>query len=271
MWMLGGMLDDMPDDGRDERAHPELAAALERELVVKRGKPMFGSMETRPIDTTGMSAFSATKALEAIRVWVINDAVEDGQPVVTGMAFRYRGDEAFQPAAAPDADHDARLRSRDPFVFEADELVLAPGERVTRVVWTYGEPEFVCEMEFTTSLGRVKTFGRGGTEVPYQSFDHSEGGAALCGFVGSREVIAPYVDYRGAVMGGIDNPPAIDIFGGAPFYPLAVYFSNAWNRRGHLVLLRTLCEKGRATPDDELWPRLLALPQDAWRHLMYLV
>mmetsp|Transcript_4161 Transcript_4161/g.12260 ORF Transcript_4161/g.12260 Transcript_4161/m.12260 type:complete len:268 (+) Transcript_4161:529-1332(+) len=267
MWMLGGMLDDMPDDGRDERAHPELAAALERELVVKRGKPMFGSMETRPIDTTGMSAFSATKALEAIRVWVINDAVEDGQPVVTGMAFRYRGDEAFQPAAAPDADHDARLRSRDPFVFEADELVLAPGERVTRVVWTYGEPEFVCEMEFTTSLGRVKTFGgRSSMGLGHGiSFDHSNGGAALCGFVGYRDVIDPYY-----TMEMMFNGP-VDVHGGAVFFPQAVYFDNAWNRRNGLVLVHALYKKGRAAPNDKLWQKVVALPPGAWRNLVCLL
>jgi len=261
----------LDDDGpgleeQTERGVPELVAALEQELVIKRGKHFFNpSPTTRCLRFTPMYAFSATKALETIRVWIYNEP--RGGTVITGMAFRYRGDEEFQPAAAPDPDSDARLRGRDPFVFEADELALAPGERVTRIFWGTEMLDAVSEITFTTSLGRVKTFGgRSSMGLGHGiSFDHSNGGAALCGFVGYRDVIDPYY-----TMEMMFNGP-VDVHGGAVFFPQAVYFDNAWNRRNGLVLVHALYKKGRAAPNDKLWQKVVALPPGAWRNLVCLL
>ena len=109
-----------------------------------------------------------------------------GDAVVVGMAFRYRGDACFRPAA-PDPAEDARIRGRDPYVFEAATLTLGAGERVVGATWK-SEFEYVKQITFTTSRGRVHAFGAACPRAPAFVDAASEGGAALVGFRGLREV-----------------------------------------------------------------------------------
>ena len=92
--------------------------------------------------------------------------------------------------------------------------------------------------------------------------EFSAGGAPLIGFIALRKLIAPWMDWQGP------DGEAWDIYGGATLVPMGCYFSNAWNRRRHVVVLKALCKKGKAKPTDALWRRVLDLEEGHWRYVV---
>mmetsp|Transcript_30627 Transcript_30627/g.94845 ORF Transcript_30627/g.94845 Transcript_30627/m.94845 type:complete len:320 (+) Transcript_30627:169-1128(+) len=271
----------------------EFARAVRLGLVARHApgenQVLVTSEEHGPVilETSEHGAIDLRAPLEAVRVWTAvepDGGVLPGDAVVVGMAFRYRGDACFRPAA-PDPAEDARIRGRDPYVFEAATLTLGAGERVVGATWK-SEFEYVKQITFTTSRGRVHAFGAACPRAPAFVDAASEGGAALVGFRGLREVYASHVAWERCDPSAVGDPR--DCFGGGPFTPTELYFSNAWTRRRCPVLVRELCKLSRASqlPKEEwseytlaraIWDlpldsaRLFAQPEAIFRRIILFV
>ena len=245
---------------------PWLTAEVDKGTVVRREvKEVLTPMGSQPgcIYQTARLCFDIGQPIAAVRAWLIDNAGESGEPVITGLAFRYRGSDRFIPDA-PDAGDDAARRGRDPQTFREQTEPLAVGESIVAVKCSSTSMEFTSEITFMTSLGRAIVFGSHGTVIPWGPPDEmSADGAPLVGFVALRKVLAPFVDWR---------PPmeAIDVYGGATLTPIACYFSTAWKRRRSLVLLKALVKKKKATPAGLLWSRVLDadFEEGLWRHVV---
>jgi len=232
-----------------------------RELLI----PMDGS-QPGCISQLEELSYSFEKPIVAVRAWLIDGmgSSTTGEPVITGLAFRYRGSDRFIPDA-PDAADDAARRGRDPLTYREQTETLAAGEYIVAMKCSSTGTEFTSEIIFTTSQGRALVFGSLGRMVPWGPPDEmSAGGAPLIGFVALRKVLAPWVDWQSAEM------EAFDTFGGAVLLPMACYFGNAWNRRRSLVLLKALVKKGKAKAPGTLWPRVLDadFEEGLWRHVV---
>ena len=245
-----------------------LTAKVEQGLAVRRAvrevlTPM-GSQQ-RCIFSTEQLSYSLEQPITAVRAWLIDNAGEGhGEPVITGLAFRYRDSDRFIPDA-PDAGDDAFRRGRDPQTFREQTETLAAGESIVAVKCSSTSIQFTSQITLTTSQGRDLVFGSLGTIValPWGPPDEfSAGGAPLIGFIALRKLIAPWMDWQGP------DGEAWDIYGGATLVPMGCYFSNAWNRRRHVVVLKALCKKGKAKPTDALWRRVLDLEEGHWRYVV---
>jgi len=244
-----------------------LTAKVEQGLAVRRAvrevlTPM-GSQQ-RCIFSTEQLSYSLEQPITAVRAWLIDNVGESGEPVITSLAFRYRGSDAFIPDA-PDAADDAARRGRDPQTFREQTETLAAGESIVAVKCSSTAIEFTSEITFQTSQGRAIVFGSHGTIIPWGPPDEmSTDGAPLVGFVALRTVLAPWVDWRSP------NMEAIDVYGGATLVPIACYFSTAWKRRRSLVLLKALVKKDRAKAPGSLWLRVLDadFEEGLWRHVV---
>ena len=177
-----------------------------RGLVVKRAPPGRVVMNKPQVfESSEQVALDLAAPLEAIRVWIIEDAGgAPGASVVTGISFRYRGSDAFVPEA-PDAAEDAARRNGNPYVYIEQTATLAKGERVISVKW-YSNLQNICRViAFATNQGRELTFGSNGTLLPDLPPDEaSVGGAPLVGMHGFRELTAPQVDIGAFRAGDID-------------------------------------------------------------------
>ena len=247
-----------------------LADAENRGLVVKRAPPGRVVMNKPQVfESSEQVALDLAAPLEAIRVWIIEDAGgAPGASVVTGISFLYRGSDAFVPEA-PDAAEDAARRNGNPYVYIEQTATLAKGERVISVKW-YSNLQNICRViAFATNQGRELKFGSNGTLLPDLPPDEaSVGGAPLVGMHGFRELTAPQVDIGAFRAGDIDA--FHDVYGGADFQPVAFYFATAWKRRRSLVLLKALVKKGKAKAPGTLWPRVLDadFEEGLWRHVV---
>ena len=244
---------------------PWLTAEVDKGTVVRRAvKERLTPMGSQPgcIHQTARLCFDIERPITAVRAWLIDNVGESGEPVITSLAFRYRGSNRFIPDA-PDAQDDANRRGRDPQTFREQTETLAAGESIVAVKCSSTAPEFTSEIIFTTSHGRALVFGSLGTIIPWGPPDEfSADGAPLVGFVALRNVLAPWV------TGGVGI--VSDVFGGATLTPIACYFSTAWRRRRSLVLLKALAKKNKATPPGLLWSRVLDadFEEGLWRHVV---
>ncbi len=246
---------------------PWLTAEVDKGTVVRRAvKERLTPMGSQPgcIHQTARLCFDIERPITAVRAWLIDNVGESGEPVITSLAFRYRGSNRFIPDA-PDAQDDANRRGRDPQTFREQTETLAAGESIVAVKCSSTAMEFTSEITFTTSQGRALVFGSHGTVIPWGPPDEmSTDGAPLVGFVALRMVLAPWVDWRSP------NMEAIDVYGGATLVPIACYFSTAWKRRRSLVLLKALVKKRKATPAGLFWSRVLDadFEEGLWRHVV---
>ena len=224
---------------------PWLTAEVDKGTVVRRAvKERLTPMGSQPgcIHQTARLCFDSERPITAVRAWLIDNVGESGEPVITSLAFRYRGSSRFIPDA-PDA----------------------AGESIVAVKCSSTAIEFTSEITFQTSQGRAIVFGSHGTIIPWGPPDEmSTDGAPLVGFVALRTVLAPWVDWRSP------NMEAIDVYGGATLVPIACYFSTAWRRRRSLVLLKALVKKDRAKAPGSLWLRVLDadFEEGLWRHVV---
>jgi len=243
---------------------PWLTAEVDKGTAVRRAvKEVLTPFGTQPacVHQTARLSFDIEQPITAVRAWLIGDA-DDGIPVITGLAFRYRGSDDFGPDA-PDPGDDAARRHRPLQTFREQTETLAAGESIVAVKCSSTAPEFTSEIIFTTSHGRALVFGSLGTIIPWGPPDEfSADGAPLVGFVALRNVLAPWV------TGGVGI--VSDVFGGATLTPIACYFSTAWRRRRSLVLLKALAKKNKATPPCLLWSRVLDadFEEGLWRHVV---
>ena len=246
-----------------------LTEKVDQGLAVRRAvrevhTPMGYPAGSPCIFSTEHLSYSLEQPITAVRAWLIDNAGEGhGESVITGLAFRYRGSDRFIPDA-PDAGDDAFRRGRDPQTFREQTETLAAGESIVAVKCSSTSTQFTSEITLTTSQGRDLVFGSLGTIValPWGPPDEfSASGAPLVGFIALRKVLAPW-------MG--PDMEAFDIFGGAVLMPMACYFSNAWNRRRSLVLLKAMVKKYKATPAGLLWSRVLDadFEEGLWRHVV---
>ena len=246
---------------------PWLTAEVDKGTAVRRAvKEVLTPFGTQPacVHQTARLSFDIEQPITAVRAWLVDNAGHgSGEPVITGLAFRYRGSDRFIPDA-PDAGDDAFRRGRDPQTFREQTETLAAGESIVAVKCSSTSTQFTSEITLTTSQGRDLVFGSLGTIValPWGPPDEfSASGAPLVGFIALRKVLAPW-------MG--PDMEAFDIFGGAVLMPMACYFSNAWNRRRSLVLLKAMVKKYKATPAGLLWSRVLDadFEEGLWRHVV---
>ena len=245
---------------------PWLTAEVDKGTAVRRAvKEVLTPFGTQPacVHQTARLSFDIEQPITAVRAWLIGDA-DDGIPVITGLAFRYRGSDDFGPDA-PDPGDDAARRHRPLQTFREQTETLAAGESIVAVKCSSTAMEFTSEITFQTSQGRALVFGSHGTVIPWGPPDEmSADGAPLVGFVALRTILAPWVDWRSP------NMEAIDVYGGATLTPIACYFSTAWKRRRSLVLLKALVKKNKATPPGLLWSRVLDadFEEGLWRHVV---
>ena len=246
---------------------PWLTEEVDKGTVVRRAvKERLTPMGSQPgcIHQTARLCFDSERPITAVRAWLIDNVGESGEPVITSLAFRYRGSDAFIPDA-PDAADDAARRGRDPQTFREQTETLAAGESIVAVKCSSTATQFTSEITFTTSQGRALVFGSLGTVIPWGPPDEfSADGEPLVGFVALRKVHPPFVDWQSPDM------EAIDVYGGATLVPMACYFSTAWRRRRSLVLLKALVKKGKAKALGTLWPRVLDadFEEGLWRHVV---
>ena len=246
---------------------PWLTAEVDKGTVVRRAvKERLTPMGSQPgcIHQTARLCFDSERPITAVRAWLIDNVGESGEPVITSLAFRYRGSDAFIPDA-PDAADDAARRGRDPQTFREQTETLAAGESIVAVKCSSTATQFTSEITFTTSQGRALVFGSLGTVIPWGPPDEfSADGEPLVGFVALRKVHPPFVDWQSPDM------EAFDVYGGATLVPMACYFSTAWRRRRSLVLLKSLVKKGKAKAPGTLWPRVLDadFEEGLWRHVV---
>ena len=243
----------------------KVAQGLAVRSAVKEVLTIMDGSQPGCIFQTEQLSYSLEQPITAVRAWLVDNAGEGhGEPVITGLAFRYRDSDRFIPDA-PDADDDAARRGRDPQTFREQTETLAAGESIVAVKCSSTAIEFTSEITFQTSQGRAIVFGSHGTIIPWGPPDEmSTDGAPLVGFVALRTVLAPWVDWRSP------NMEAIDVYGGATLVPIACYFSTAWKRRRSLVLLKALVKKRKATPAGLLWSRVLDadFEEGLWRHVV---
>ena len=242
----------------------KVAQGLAVRSAVKEVLTIMDGSQPGCIFQTEQLSYSLEQPITAVRAWLVDNAGHgSGEPVITGLAFRYRGSDRFIPDA-PDAGDDAFRRGRDPQTFREQTETLAAGESIVAVKCSSTSTQFTSEITLTTSQGRDLVFGSLGTIValPWGPPDEfSASGAPLVGFIALRKVLAPW-------MG--PDMEAFDIFGGAVLMPMACYFSNAWNRRRSLVLLKAMVKKNKATPAGLLWSRVLDadFEEGLWRHVV---
>ena len=243
----------------------KVAQGLAVRSAVKEVLTIMDGSQPGCIFQTEQLSYSLERPITAIRAWLVDNAGHgSGEPVITGLAFRYRGSDRFIPDA-PDAADDAARRGRDPQTFREQTETLAAGESIVAVKCSSTAIEFTSEITFQTSQGRAIVFGSHGTIIPWGPPDEmSTDGAPLVGFVALRTVLAPWVDWRSP------NMEAIDVYGGATLVPIACYFSTAWKRRRSLVLLKALVKKDRAKAPGSLWLRVLDadFEEGLWRHVV---
>ena len=246
---------------------PWLTEEVDKGTVVRRAvKERLTPMGSQPgcIHQTARLCFDSERPITAVRAWLIDNVGESGEPVITSLAFRYRGSDAFIPDA-PDAADDAARRGRDPQTFREQTETLAAGESIVAVKCSSTATQFTSEITLTTSHGRALVFGSLGTIIPWGPPDEfSADGEPLVGFVALRKVHPPFVDWQSPDM------EAFDVYGGATLVPMACYFSTAWRRRRSLVLLKSLVKKGKAKAPGSLWPRVLDadFEEGLWRHVV---
>ena len=243
----------------------KVAQGLAVRSAVKEVLTIMDGSQPGCIFQTEQLSYSLERPITAIRAWLVDNAGHgSGEPVITGLAFRYRGSDRFIPDA-PDAADDAARRGRDPQTFREQTETLADGDSIVAVKCSSTAMEFTSEITFQTSQGRAIVFGSHGTIIPWGPPDvMSADGAPLVGFVALRTVLAPWVDWRSP------NMEAIDVYGGATLVPIACYFSTAWKRRRSLVLLKALVKKDRAKAPGSLWLRVLDadFEEGLWRHVV---
>ena len=91
---------------------PWLTEEVDKGTVVRRAvKERLTPMGSQPgcIHQTARLCFDSERPITAVRAWLIDNVGESGEPVITSLAFRYRGSDAFIPDA-PDAADDAARR-----------------------------------------------------------------------------------------------------------------------------------------------------------------
>ena len=246
---------------------PWLTEEVDKGTVVRRAvKERLTPMGSQPgcIHQTARLCFDSERPITAVRAWLIDNVGESGEPVITSLAFRYRGSDRFIPDA-PDAADDAARRGRDPQTFREQTETLAASESIVAVKCSSTATQFTSEITFTTSQGRALVFGSHGTIIPWGPPDEfSADGEPLVGFVALRKVHPPFVDWQSPDM------EAFDVYGGATLVPMVCYFSTAWRRRRSLVLLKSLVKKGKAKAPGSLWPRVLDadFEEGLWRHVV---
>ena len=246
---------------------PWLTEEVDKGTVVRRAvKERLTPMGSQPgcIHQTARLCFDSERPITAVRAWLIDNVGESGEPVITSLAFRYRGSDAFIPDA-PDAADDAARRGRDPQTFREQTETLAAGESIVAVKCSSTATQFTSEITLTTSQGRALVFGSLGTIIPWGPPDEfSADGEPLVGFVALRKVHPPFVDWQSPDM------EAFDVYGGATLVPMACYFSTAWRRRRSLILLKALVKKNKAKAPGALWPRVLDadFEEGLWRHVV---
>ena len=161
---------------------PWLTAEVDKGTVVRRAvKERLTPMGSQPgcIHQTARLCFDIERPITAVRAWLIDNAGEgNGEPVITGLAFRYRGSDRFIPDA-PDAQDDANRRGRDPQTFREQTETLAAGESIVAVKCSSTAMEFTSEITFTTSQGRALVFGSHGTVIPWGPPDEMSADLAL--------------------------------------------------------------------------------------------
>ena len=94
---------------------PWLTEEVDKGTVVRRAvKERLTPMGSQPgcIHQTARLCFDSEQPITAVRAWLIDNVGESGEPVITSLAFRYRGSSRFIPDG-PDAADDAARRGRD--------------------------------------------------------------------------------------------------------------------------------------------------------------
>ena len=175
---------------------PWLTAEMDKGTVVRRAvKEVLTHFHMQPacVYQTARLCFDIAQPITAVRAWLIDNADKPGAPVITGMAFRYRGSDRFIPDA-PDPGDDAARRHRPLQTFREQTETLAAGESIVAVKCSSTAPEFTSEIICTTSHGRALVFGSHGTILPWGPPDEmsSADGAPLVGFVALRKVLYPW-------------------------------------------------------------------------------
>ena len=95
----------------------KVAQGLAVRSAVKEVLTIMDGSQPGCIFQTEQLSYSLERPITAIRAWLVDNAGHgSGEPVITGLAFRYRGSDAFIPDA-PDAADDAARRGRDPQTF----------------------------------------------------------------------------------------------------------------------------------------------------------
>ena len=243
----------------------KVAQGLAVRSAVKEVLTIMDGSQPGCIFQTEQLSCSLERPITAVRAWLVDNAGHgNGEPVITGLAFRYRGSDRFIPDA-PDAADDAARRGRDPQTFREQTETLAASESIVAVKCSSTATQFTSEITFTTSQGRALVFGSHGTIIPWGPPDEfSADGEPLVGFVALRKVHPPFVDWQSPDM------EAFDVYGGATLVPMACYFSTAWRRRRSLVLLKALVKKDKAKAPGSLWPRVLDadFEEGLWRHVV---
>ena len=170
---------------------------MDKGTAVRRAvKEVLTPFGTQPacVHQTARLSFDIEQPITAVRAWLVDNAGHgSGEPVINGLAFRYRGSDQFIPDA-PDAADDAARRGRDPQTFREQTETLADGDSIVAVKCSSTAMEFTSEITFTTSQGRALVFGSHGTILPWGPPDEmsSADGAPLVGFVALRKVLYPW-------------------------------------------------------------------------------
>ena len=95
----------------------KVAQGLAVRSAVKEVLTIMDGSQPGCIFQTEQLSYSLERPITAIRAWLVDNAGHgSGEPVITGLAFRYRGSDRFIPDA-PDAQDDANRRGRDPQTF----------------------------------------------------------------------------------------------------------------------------------------------------------
>ena len=126
----------------------KVAQGLAVRSAVKEVLTIMDGSQPGCIFQTEQLSYSLERPITAIRAWLVDNAGHgSGEPVITGLAFRYRGSDRFIPDA-PDAQDDANRRGRDPQTFREQTETLAAGESIVAVKCSSTATQFTSEITF---------------------------------------------------------------------------------------------------------------------------
>ena len=145
--------------------------------------------------------------------------------MITGLAFRYRGSDAFVPDAPDAQEMSATRRGRDPLTFREQTETLAK-LYASSASSAFELAKFTSVITLTTSHGRALVFGSNGTIIPWGPPDEFECGRGTTRRLrGAPKGPPPFVDWQSPDM------EAFDVFHGATLCRFQWrYFSTAWRR-----------------------------------------